>query len=86
MTTPEKQVSTKNITDMLDSILDFIDISKEIVPEQMTGQQKYELLRNAKTFILKIRKAKADMVGLVDDQKDELILDFSDKLFNKLRK
>lgn len=85
MSAPAKTGETKNISAMLDGILEFVDISKSINPEQMNGQQKAELLRSAKNFVRQIRQAKTEMVAINDDQKDELILAFSDQLYSKMR-
>lgn len=85
MSAPAKTGETKNISAMLDGILEFVDISKSVNPEQMNGQQKAEMLRSAKNFVRQIRQAKAETAAINDDQKDELMLGFSDQLFAKMR-
>lgn len=85
MSAPAKTGETKNISAMLDGILEFIDISESTNPDQLNGQQKAELLRTSKNFIRQIKQAKAEMVAIHEDQKDELILGFSDQLYAKMR-
>lgn len=75
-------METKNINNLLAFILELVE-SGDI--NLNSGQAKAELLNKAKLLPDLIRKAKEEGKNINDNQQDELILNFGEKFYNKLR-
>lgn len=71
-------------TGLLTSVLGLIQFSKTVDPSNMTGSQKFELLQHGKMISGLSKTASEEVRNMLDEQKDQVILNFGDELFKSL--
>lgn len=77
---------TENINKLFNHFFDIINLSFSIKDKsKMTADEKSELLQHSKKMVQSVELASSEISQINDDQQDELLLKFGEKLFTQCR-